>query len=124
MQLNDSTWLWLTLFYALVLFHYLINILFILQLLSKYLLNCHLCFIYLQVILKAVPSSSRIQAVLLNVSSSENSVSMIPPMEALAQLQLDVERFVEALRRCLLCIHSFFSQRGLDPVFPPESKKQ
>ncbi|KAM3173199.1 hypothetical protein ACTXT7_012967 [Hymenolepis weldensis] len=75
------------------------------------------------VILKAIPKAEKIQAVLLCVPSSDISSSS-PPMEAMAQLQLDVERFVEALRRCLACIQSLFVQRNLDSVFLPLSSKE
>ncbi|VUZ39787.1 unnamed protein product [Hymenolepis diminuta] len=75
------------------------------------------------VILKAVPKAEKIQAVLLSVASSDISSSS-PPMEAMAQLQLDVERFVEALRRCLACIQSLFVLRNLDSVFLPLSSKE
>ncbi|KAL5105877.1 Pleckstrin homology domain-containing family A member 8 [Taenia crassiceps] len=70
------------------------------------------------VILKAVPSAERLQAVLLDLPQN---VKPWLGMEAMGQLQLDVERFVEALRRCLACIHSLLIERHLDPVFPPES---
>ncbi|KAL5963337.1 Pleckstrin homology domain-containing family A member 8 [Taenia solium] len=71
------------------------------------------------VILKAVPTAERLQAVLLDLPQN---VKPWQGMEAMGQLQLDVERFVEALRRCLACIHSLLIERHLDPVFPPESK--
>ncbi|KAM7534342.1 hypothetical protein Aperf_G00000105310 [Anoplocephala perfoliata] len=74
------------------------------------------------VILKAVPKAERIQAVLLGEMTSANS-SATPPMEAMAQLQLDAERFVEALRRCLMCIQALLVQRMLDPIFPPSPKE-
>ncbi|VDO05744.1 unnamed protein product [Rodentolepis nana] len=75
------------------------------------------------VILKAVPKAEKIQAVLLCVPTSDISSSS-PPIEAMAQLQLDVERFVEALRRCLACIQGLLVQRNLDHVFPPVSSKE
>ncbi|VDM32870.1 unnamed protein product [Hydatigera taeniaeformis] len=72
------------------------------------------------VILKAVPSAECLQNVLLDLPQN---VKPWQGMEAMGQLQLDVERFVEALCRCLACIHSLFIERHLDPVFPPESKE-
>ncbi|CDS35482.1 glycolipid transfer protein (gltp) [Echinococcus multilocularis] len=71
------------------------------------------------VILKAMPSAGRLQAVLLDLP---RNVKPWLGMEAMGQLQLDVERFVEALRRCLICIHGLLIERQLDPVFPPDSK--
>ncbi|VDK20587.1 unnamed protein product [Taenia asiatica] len=72
------------------------------------------------VILKAVPTAERLQAVLLDLPQH---VKPWQGMEAMGQLQLDVERFVEALRRCLARIHSLLIERHLDPVFPPEFKE-
>ncbi len=71
-----------------------------------------------QVIIKAVPTFERIHNALLLIDESRAD-ELTPSQEALAQLHLDVERFVGAVRKCIQAIHATFTQRGLDPVFPP-----
>lgn len=69
------------------------------------------------VIIKTVPSLERMNRALLLLGPSTSAQDLTPTPEALAQLQLDIERFVGALDKCLAAIHVSFVRRGLDPVF-------
>ncbi|VDM00020.1 unnamed protein product [Schistocephalus solidus] len=58
---------------------------------------------------------------LLIDNTAPSAALMQPSAEALAQLQLDADRYALALKRCLQVVHSMFLQLELEPIFCPAS---
>ncbi|KAL7055214.1 hypothetical protein AAHC03_024204 [Spirometra sp. Aus1] len=74
------------------------------------------------VIIQSVPAFERIKSILLLIDDTAPSAGLIQPSaEALAQLQLDADRYAVALRRCLQVVHGMFLRLGLDPIFCPQT---
>nr|VZI44549.1 unnamed protein product [Spirometra erinaceieuropaei] len=74
------------------------------------------------VIIQSVPAFERIKSILLLIDDTAPSAGLMQPSaEALAQLQLDADRYAVALRRCLQVVHGMFLRLGLDPIFCPQT---
>jgi len=70
---------------------------------------------YFKVIIKAAPSLDRINNVLLTLNRSTGEF-LDPSPEAMAQLHLDVARYVEALTRCTSQLAVLLEKFRLGPL--------
>uniref|UniRef100_A0A0X3PWP4 Pleckstrin homology domain-containing family A member 8 n=1 Tax=Schistocephalus solidus TaxID=70667 RepID=A0A0X3PWP4_SCHSO len=74
------------------------------------------------VIIQSIPTFEQIKSILLLIDNTAPSAALMQPSaEALAQLQLDADRYALALKRCLQVVHSMFLQLELEPIFCPAS---
>lgn len=73
--------------------------------------------------MNAVPSFERIHEALLLIEEGKQDELMAPP-EAMAQLQLDADRYATALHKCLQILHRMFLVHNMDSIFSAEGQRE